>query len=265
MKRTMIFILTALAFSAIAVLAADFSEQPFTEKLIFSETPEIGKKWHGGLRTTDLISYEGYLNINGWATVDFMLTGIFGLKMDSNGVELSDNFKILTFKSRPLCLTVKNAPYKLAGGLKIYRSDFNMVDESDSLIATNDRSTVLFLTQGYLLNNKHYFNLFTSLSSREKSGSTYYIVPGYRYRLSDRWNMGIEYYMTNTLYLPMKIFQFLFDKDKLDFFNTDRNMFSYMFYGFQYTGEHVRIDLNLASHVTFQYFIMPMIGFGWNF
>jgi hypothetical protein len=63
----------------------------------------------------------------------------------------------------------------------------------------------------------------------------------------------------------MKILQFAFDEDALDFYNVTRDMYSFMFYGFEYQGEHVRVDLHLASHITFQSIIVPMVGFGWNF
>jgi hypothetical protein len=42
-------------------------------------------------------------------------------------------------------------------------------------------------------------------------------------------------------------------------------MYSFMFFGCHYARKHLRIDFNIASHITFQYLVIPIFGIGWNF
>jgi hypothetical protein len=71
--------------------------------------------------------------------------------------------------------------------------------------------------------------------------------------------------MTNTFYLPLKVFQEVLGANNWILENRNQDMYSFMMYGFQYLGEHIRWDFSLANHISFQSFILPMVGFGWNF
>lgn len=266
MKRTIIAILGLAVFTW-----AGLSETPFCNKLIFSETPEIGKKWRGGIRMTDFVIWDGYFNIYDWMLFDFVRGGLKGMKIDETS-EMDDYFYSITFKSRPFGHTLGGGDYKAAAGIKFFKAPFVLRTEEDS-ISMRDSSTVFFLTQSYLFRQKHLFNLFTSISSRGRenskgekiSSTTYYIVPGYSIPIYGNWSFAVEYYMSNTEKLPLKILQFAFDEDKLDFLNSSKEMYSWMFYGVRYTGKHLRVDLNMANHITFSGLIMPLFGVGWNF
>ena len=243
--------------------------KPLPGKLIFSETPEIGQKWHGGIRMNDVLVWDGYWNINNWLTMDLLIAGLPSLGADTSGSKISDHFYALTWKSRPVSLNLADHPYKASLGLKIYRSNFILTSKNATgtfdTLEMNDKSTVLFLTESYSLGKRHDFNLFTSLSFRNNSDATYYIVPGYRFNFGEKWSFAIEYYMTNTMYLPMKVLQFYFSANNYDFENYNRDMYSFMFYGFQYAGRHIRIDLNMINHISFEKPFFPLVGVGWNF
>jgi hypothetical protein len=254
----------AVALLAGLVRSAEFSETPFCSKLIFSETPEIGKKWHGGIRMTDVLIWDFYWNVNGWLTLDLLAAGLPNLFKGQGGT-LTDNLKVFTIKSRPFSFQLKERPYRIAGGIKIYRANSKFGDSTATFMDTEDKSSVFFVTQSCQW-NKHGVNLFTSLSSSENQNkATYFIVPGYHYPISESWSFSLEYYMTNTRFIPLKILQFYYDADELEFDNRERDMYSFMFFGCQYKRTHLRVDLNLASHYTFQNLVIPMLGIGWNF
>lgn len=262
-----------LLLSAASTSAVEFEQKAFPNKLIYTETPEIGQKWHGGIRMNDIFIWDGYLNTNDWMIIDVLHAGLPNL-FGSEGGSLTDNLSAFTFKSRPFTHILKNNTYKVAGGIKIYNANFEISDSTkETLMESKDNSLVLFLTQSYLFNGKHYFNFFTSLSFRtkkfsdgsEETSTTYYIIPGYKLPISKNWNFAIEYYMTNTEQLPIKILQYVYDPDQLDFLNSARDMYSFMFWGFNYTTKHLRIDLNFANHITFQGLKLPLIGIGYNF
>lgn len=242
------------------------SVRPFSNKVVFSETPEIGKKWHGGIRMNDIAIWDGYWNVNNILLVDFLFAGFNSLKVDQS-MELVDKFRTLTIKSRPLELDLRGNTYRIAVGLKVFKSDFSMKDleANDDVITISDRSTVLFLTQSLVPAKNHSLNLFASLSNRKNGFDTYYIIPGYSWFFSKNWSLDFEYYMTNSLRLPIKILQFAFDSDKLDFFNSERAMYSFMIYGASFTGKHLRVDLHLSNHISFAGPIIPILGVGWNF
>jgi len=53
--------------------SSDSLYKAFETKLLYSETPDIGPAWRGGLRITDLIVWDGYLNVAGWFTMDLFM------------------------------------------------------------------------------------------------------------------------------------------------------------------------------------------------
>jgi len=255
-------------FVCIAVLVtgsmAEERSKPFAHKVIFSETPDIGEKWHGGIRMNDFLIWEGYWNINNWLMADLVAAGLPNL-LRAQGGTMTDNFRIFTLKSRPFSAQVKGHPYTAGVGLKTYSSKSQFGDSTMLLMDSEDKSTALFITQGYQW-NRHSFNLFTSISSHQNQDqSTFFIIPAYSVAINERWSFSFEYYMTNTRFIPMKSSQFAKDSDKLDFDNRDRDLYSFIFFGFQYKRTHLRIDLSLASHYTFQYVKLPLLGLGWAF
>jgi hypothetical protein len=70
--------LVLLTLGAGGALAGTFTESAFPQKLIFSETPEVGHAWHGGLRMHDVLIWDGYWNVGGWFTLDVLSAGGFG-------------------------------------------------------------------------------------------------------------------------------------------------------------------------------------------
>jgi len=71
------------------------------------------------------------------------------------------------------------------------------------LLTDHDKSTVLFLTQDFRFKRKTYcqfFHLAFLPFLMKKAGvirgtsTTYYIVPGYRYALNEKWSVSMEYY-----------------------------------------------------------------------
>jgi hypothetical protein len=80
----------------------EFEVSPFSGKLIFCETPEIGKKWHGGIRLNDILVFDGYWNIYNWLTIDFLRAGINDITIDTSGSALSDRFSIFTIEEDPI-------------------------------------------------------------------------------------------------------------------------------------------------------------------
>lgn len=256
--------MTAVILTAFLVCHAELSELPFCNKLIYSETPEIGIKWHGGIRMTDVLIWDGYWNINNWLTMDLLISALPNLFKDQGG-SLTDRFTAFTIKSRPFSFQLMDRTYKVGGGIKSYAARSEFGDSTMTFMDTKDGSFVFFATQSYQW-DKHYFNLFTSVSSHDNQDkATYFIVPGYRHPISKSWSFSLEYFMTNTQYIPLKILQFAFDDDQLEFDNRERYMYSFMFFGAQYNRTHLRVDLGLASHYTFQNLILPLIGVGWNF
>jgi hypothetical protein len=241
--------------------------RPFPNKLIYSETPEIGKKWHGGIRMNDLVVWDGYFNINGWLTADILFEMLNNRKFDSNTTLVTDRFSVLTLKSRPFSFSPKSNPYKLAGGIKLYRSSYLTRNKSDPTLndSLNDNSLVLFITEGYALTNRHYFNLFTSISTRNIGRATYYVIPAYRFGFSRHWSFSLEYYVTNTIYLPIKLLQMAFSSNHWAIENFNQDLISFMFFGFQYSGVNLQIDFNLATHPSFEGPFIPILGAGWNF
>ncbi|MFC1584637.1 hypothetical protein ACFL5V_03715 [Fibrobacterota bacterium] len=272
--RSAILVFTAVLNLTPGIISAEDSpKKAFPHKLIFSDTPEIGKKWHGGVRMNDIFVWEFFWNIKDWFLLDYFKAGLSDQKTDE-GDKITDNFSLFMIKSRPFSRPLKWGQYKIAGGIKFFNAEFNISnsEQAESELATDDQSFLLFLTQG-LSRGRHYGNLFTSLSFREKTlsegrkktSTTYYITPGYRFKLSEHWNLCFENFMTNTERLPIKILQFGLDEDQWEFWNSERRMYSFMFWGFNYTRKHLRIDLNMANHLSFTPPYIPVLGIGWHF
>jgi hypothetical protein len=273
----LLFILFPLTVTGTPPAAADSpatAPLAFPNKLIFSETPDIGDKWHGGIRMNDFLIWDSYLNIAGLGAIEMLIAGLPWITDKNDGTALTDNFLVMSCKSRPLRLRVYNRPYEAGLGLRYYTAYFAMKDKDGNYTAgpENDYAVAVFVTQGYRLNHRNYFNLSASLSlgnegfSGRPSFVSYFIVPGYRFSLGKSWSFAIEYYMTNTGRLPIKILQFSNDFDKLDFDNRgERALYSYLFWGFALCRRHIRIDLDIACHYTFQGPIVPLVGVGWNF
>jgi hypothetical protein len=266
MKR---FLFICLVFLIVSGVRADtFTESSFPQKLIFTETPETGHPWHGGLRMHDLLVWDGYWNVNGWLTLDVLTAGV-GLAPARSDLVLKDRFSLLTLKTRAYTRDIQGHTYKIAGGYKLYRANFSVTVAGDTMLGSSDGSAILFLTQSCNYRQRHYFNLFTSLSFRRPQGAalstTCYVVPGYALPLSKHWYAVFEYYMTNTERLPLKILQYAFDPDQLDFYNPDRDLYSFMIWGARYSRKHFYLDLTLANHYTFRSLVIPMVGLGWDF
>ncbi len=249
-----------------------FSAIPFGHKLIFSDTPEMGTKWHGGIRMQDIVVWDFSLNLNDWVFADFLAAGLSDLKTDK-GERITDNFTVLTLKSPPFSRDTRFGGYALAGGMKLYHADFSFSSPVDSaILGSKDGSAMLFLTQS-LSRRNHYFNLFSSLSFREipiglgekRTSTTFYLVPGYQYGWTNGWGFDWEYYLTNTERLPIKVLQYVLDKDKIDFYNPNRDLYSFMFWGFHYTRRHLRLDFHIGNHISFRPPFIPVLGLGWYF
>jgi hypothetical protein len=262
-----------LFFSSLCAEEQSATQTAFPHKLIFSDTPEIGRKWRVGIRNNDIVVWDLNWNINDWFMVDILSAGVYRLKVED--ARIKDMFFLLTIKSRPISANFWGGVYKIGAGLKGYEADTDIestgtADQED--FWPIDNSGMIFLTQGFS-RNKHYLNLFSSLSFREKNLSsgatktqqTYCITPGYRYRLGKYWSVSVENYMTNAEKLPIKVLQYGMDEDGVEFWNPNQELYSFMFWGFQYTRTHLRIDLNFISHYTFQGPMFPMIGIGWHF
>jgi hypothetical protein len=250
------------------------TSKPFGHKVFYSENAEQSKKWAVGVRfnlamplqfplpipTTDV-----FININDWFDIDIVRSGWKELNIDSN-IILTDLFWTTGIRSRPYKTTLFNKPLNLAGGIKLYKSNFELVNKEErDTMDINDNSFILYLTQTMALTEKHKVNLFSSLSLRKGSGGAYYFIPSYTYNLNNKWAFNFEYYATNSLRLPHKTLQFMLDEDKLDFYNSERSMISFMLYGFSYCRKHLRIDITIGNHISFKAPHIIMTGIGWQF
>ena len=255
----------------LAAYAGGESEKAFPGKLIFSDTPDIGIKWHGGVRVLDVLALDFNWNINGWLSVDFLTVGLNKHKGDQ-GERITDKFSLVTFKSPPYLKSTAWGNYAVAGGLKFFNSEFKFQNPGDTNVLKSDaQSGGFFLTQS-LTYGKHYINLLTTLSQRkvqlstgEDERGTFYFAPGYSYSISRHWQVSFEHYWTNTEWLPMKILQYAFDEDKTEFHNPNQDVYSFLFWGFQYRRKHLRVDLNVAHHISLAPPFIPMVGVGWYF
>jgi hypothetical protein len=264
-----------IAFIISSTYPEELAQKSWPHKLIFSDTPEIGKKWRGGIRMNDIVVWDLNFNINNWILIDYLKAGFKNFKPEEDGGKLTDKFTLFAIKSRPfLSSEIKGGKYKMAAGIKYFTAKFRVTDEEnpDGDYIDNDESLIFFIAQGYDI-KKHYVNLFSSISFREKTlsqgkkrtSTTYYMIPGYNFRLSTNWNFAFEYFMTNTEYLPIKILQYGLDQDEMEFWNSERQLVTFTIWGFNYTRKHLRIDLNIGSYSPVIGPFFPIIGIGWYF
>jgi hypothetical protein len=256
-----------------SVFSQDSVFRPFCNKVVFSETPEIGPKWHGGVRSSDILIQDGNWNIGGLFALDLTLAGLPWIKSKTDSSGLADNYQLFSIKSRPWRKAFSGNLYSVGAGGKFNSTFFGIKDSSGAyaLGPIADHSTEIFVTQSLRYHQKHLFNLSSSFCFDDKNSFTdnavswWYIVPGYRLMLGSRWSFDFEYYLTNTLTLPIKLLQFTQDADRMDFYNISRDWYSYMVWGFSYSRKHFRLDLHIASHYSFTGLVLPVIGLGWNF
>jgi hypothetical protein len=247
-------------------------KKPFSGKVIFSETPDIQAEWRGGIRLTDFLCLDGYVTIADFFTFDLLFAGIPTIR-DSNGLAISDRFFLFSLKSRPVQVQLFGNRYAVAGGIKYHDAEFKILSTQDQdSFVVRSLWLVPFITQSYALGSRNHFNLFSSIALERKKLSTgntvfayYCFVPGYRFDISNRWSVGMEYYLFNADKVPMNIIWVALSPSHLPFENINRDWFSYMFWGVSYSGKHLRIDLDIANHYSFQGPVLPFIGFGWNF
>lgn len=260
-------------------------DKAFPNKIIFSETPEIGRKWRGGIRFYDLFAVgDLYWNIADFLSIDatYASAGFLiraAVRADGRPVDsmnIKDNFLLISAKSRPFVLKFNNYVFKAGGGLKYYRSASAFLDEyGEGIPEETDQSVNVFTTSALSLNDRLYLNLFLSgafrtreLSDGEtKLHATIFAVPGGRVFIGKkkRWSFGMEYYLMNPEQLPIKTIQYTVDEDNIDFYNPDRKLVSFLFWGFSYSSRKIRIDLNIGSYSIIYPPYLPFIGFGWNF
>lgn len=258
---------------------------PFNNRIIFSETPEIGHKWHLGIRNKDLLCWDLYWNINNWLTVDFLYAGLSNRRITDtetgDTIHWSDRINLFTLKSQPITFDLFHYPYKIAFGFTAYSTLFEFYKPIDNsgLPADTFTQAGLFITQSLYMKNRkwwifdgsHYFNLLASFASHTISDSTsltsWYVVPGYRFLFNRPRNLSFdfEYYFMDPYELPIKTLQILTDPDQLPFENPNQQFISFMFWGFSYSWKHARVELHVGHHYSFTGPIIPMLGFGWDF
>ncbi|MBL8025975.1 MAG: hypothetical protein JNL74_06175 [Fibrobacteres bacterium] len=258
-------IIAALLISASLLLSA-----PFNHKVMYSECAMPSEKWAGGLRLNlalpiPMITTDLFGNINGWFDVDIVRSGWNKLKLDSNNA-ITDLFWTLGVRSKPFEFSVAGKPLYVAAGLKIFKSDFEIIDiPAKDTFSIYDNSFVLYLTESYRFTDRHRVNLHTSLSFRDGGTKTYYFIPSYVFTINERWAFNYEYYLTNTVELPGKIIQRIYDEDGLEFHNYKQVAVSFMFYGVSYSRKHLRLDFSIGNHVSFNPPFLVMTGIGWQF
>jgi hypothetical protein len=258
---------------------------PFGNRIIFSQTPEIGRKWHAGLRNKDLLCWDFYWNINNWLTFDFLHAGFSGLRITDketgDSIRWSDRVTLLTLKSRPLTFDLFNSPYKIAVGLTAYSTLFEFYNPGahEGLPADTFAQAGMFITQSWYLKNRkwwifdgsHYFNLLSSFESHKISDTmsltSWYFIPGYRFLFNRPRNLSFdfEYYYMSPYELPIKTVQALTDPDKLPFENPNLYFVSFMFWGFSWSWKHAKVEAHIGHHISFTGPVVPAVGFGWDF
>ena len=284
-KIKIAFLLIAIVSTSINSAAAGQNpEYPFANRIIFSETPETGEQWHGGIRMKDIFCWDGYWNVGGWLTLDLMVYGInLRIPNADNGdtTTFADNFSLFSIKSRPLELALLGHPYKISGGFTAYSTGLKLKSsspDSDSL-STPYRQTGLFIAQSWFLENRewwifhgsHYINLVASFAAHQISNHDYltswYFIPGYRYFFNcpSKLSFDIEFYYMNPYELPFKLMQVAFDPDHLPFENPDLMFASYLFWGFSYSWKHLRLEAHIGHYPASLFPVLPVIGAGWDF
>jgi len=256
--------------SAILITASLLISAPFNHKVIYSECAMPSEKWSGGLRLNlalpiPIITTDLFGNVNGWFDVDVVRSGWNNLKIDSN-YTITDLFWTFGLRSKPFEFSVAGKPLYAVCGMKVFKSDFEMISVADKdTLSIYDKSFVLYLAETYKLAERHKVNLHTSLSFRKSGKKAYFVIPSYVFSINERWAFNYEYYITNSVRLPAKLMQFTMDEDRLDFYNPDQIAVSYMFYGVSYSRKHLRLDLTIGNHISFQPPFIVMTGLGWQF
>ena len=251
-------------------------EQPFSNRIIFSQTPEIGEKWHGGIRMNDIIVWDMYWNCGNWFTIDLLSAGVREINLegeDNDTITLTDYFTLFSIKSRPFPFTLLNNPYLITGGITMYTNAFQFTNQfGEGIMETPSKDLALFLTQSWYAKKRHYINLVTSISfmktkHMEKAVSSIYFVPGYRYFIDKKgyWSFDVEYYLMNPIELPMKTLQYGFDPDQNEFYNPEQLFASFTFWGISYSRKHLCLEFHFGHHITFIGPVIPFLGIGWDF
>ena len=250
-------------------------DKPFSNRIIFSQTPEIGEKWHGGIRMNDLLVWEGYWNCADLFTLDFFYAGIadFSFQGDNGDtITLSDHLTLFSLKSRPFQRAIWNHPYAAALGITLRSYTFDFQNQFGEGISSQPSSELeFFVTQGWFY-KQHYFNLtltasFMKKAPMEKAVTTLFIIPGYRLFIDKKksWSFDVEHYFMNPVELPYKTLQYVFDDDNNEFYNPEQLFVSFTFIGFSYSGAHLRLQLHVGRHISFVGPMVPMAGIGWDF
>ncbi|MBN1128310.1 MAG: hypothetical protein JXA71_04955 [Chitinispirillaceae bacterium] len=270
-----VLIIATLFVSPAFSLESDFP-QPFPNRIIFSQTPEIGEKWRGGIKTHDLLVWDAYWNCADWFTVDLFSAGVKQARIaGENGdiITLTDYRTQVSLKSRPFQTTLWNNPYALAGGMTIQSSAFSFQNQlGEGIVEQPSGELAFFAAQRWFYRSRHYFNLvamasFMKTDGMEKAVATMYFIPGYRFFIDKKksWSLDIEHYFMNPIDLPYKTLQYMFDNENNEFYNPDRHFVSFTFWGFSCSRRHLRLAFHLGHHVSFSGPIVPMIGVGWDF
>ncbi|MBN2037718.1 MAG: hypothetical protein JW768_13335 [Chitinispirillaceae bacterium] len=276
LKQSAVVLISFLAFTGSASDLGNLPEQPFSNRIIFSQTPEIGEKWHGGIRMNDIVVWDMYWNCGNWFTLDLLSAGVREINLqgeDNDTITLTDYFTLFSIKSRPFSHTLLNNPYLIAGGITTYTNAFQFINQfGEGMIETPSHELSFFLTQSWHAKKRHYVNLVSSVSfmkteQMEKAVSSIYLVPGYHYFIDKkaRWSFDIEYYFMNPIELPMKTLQYGFDPDQNEFYNPEQLFVSFTFWGFSYTRKHLCLELHLGHHISFAGPVIPFAGIGWDF
>ncbi|MBD3420808.1 MAG: hypothetical protein GF398_11880 [Chitinivibrionales bacterium] len=256
------------------------NEVAFAHKLIFSDTPRMGRKWRGGIRSRDIFMWDMYFNFGDIVLMDIVYAGIpqefiRALAEDTN-ITFTDNMVLLTLKSRPLTISLPFADYDLAGGLKAYGSKFHVSTQDDGpLFEEEDGAVSIFAVQSMTFSERSILNIYSSLAFRsheigngeQRLSATYYLIPGAKVFIGGkkRWSFNTELYLMNPLELPIKSFQLALDEDNNEFYNIGRDIVTFVFYGFSYARRNFTIDLYFGNHPSFSPPYIPFFGFGWNF
>jgi hypothetical protein len=272
----LVFLMSALSFLPKGLQGAETFDYPFGNRIVNSQTPEIGTKWHGGVKMNDLLDWDLYWNAGDWLTIDFMTAGVTRLRIKDQGsgspLRLTDYLRLFSIKSRPFTASLLNSPYKIAGGITFYNAAFRLTNEaSGEEFSSAFRQSGLFIVQSLFIHKRHYLNFLASLDfhkiSDSQSKPTLYFIPGYRcfFGKNRRWSFDAEYYWMNPIELPIKTLQIVYDADGQEFFNGDQQFVSFMFWGFSYSFRHLRLEAHLGNHISFAGPIVPMLGAGWDF
>ena len=272
----------------------------FPGTLIFAPTPEIGRKWSGGIRTqlgfanvtveTDTgprrmsipsLVLDADFNFADLFTIGLFYVGIPQIRSVKDSVShdtstFADNFTILTLKSHPYSLVRGPLQYKAGAGLTFYgaRTALRSSAQPENDYEMKDGSIGLFVAQSARLFGFNYVNLYSSMALRnQKNGNpasvypSFSFVPGYRLYLGKRqWcSLGIEYELFNSVQLPMKSVQILGSADQLPVENFNQQYFGFVFYGFQVAARHLWAGLTIGNHWSFTGPVIVVTGVGYSF